>query len=182
LGGDEGDRSDGRLAICSGFTVNKPNVSWRKELQPAQGWIFDVFLDKFAGRLCDDYYPVDPVFVRTSGPISWQSSTAETPSKCADGESEVKTPGISLGRTALEVRPLFFSAGSMYAKRCSSSSGKHRRIIKLKNSTACFSPLSSVLGETPKKYLSTPGGQFGEGEHLSPSCEHVSFTFSASST
>src|ERR1700720_1865946 len=126
-------------------------------------------------------YPVGFVFVCTTGPINWQSSTAETPSKCADGESEVKTLGISLGRNALEVRPLFFSAGSMYSKICSSSSGKHRRIIILKNATACFSPLSSLLGETPKKYLSTPGGQFEEGEHLSPSCEQVSFTFSASS-
>jgi len=81
-------------------------------------------------------YPVDPVFVRTIGPINWQSSTAETPSKCAAGESEVKTPGISRGRNALEVRPPLFSEGSMYAKRCSSNSGKHRRIMKLKNFTA----------------------------------------------
>src|ERR1041385_1701656 len=127
------------------------------------------------------FYPVALVFVCTIGPIDWQSSTAETPSKCAVGESPFSTLGISLGWSPLEVRPLLFSEGSMYARKCSHKSGKHRRSVKLKNSTACFS-FSPFVGETPKKYLNIPGGQFGEGAHFSPSCEQVSFTFSASST
>lgn len=58
-------------------------------------------------------YFVGAAPVCTTGPIDWQSSTAETLSKCAEGESPFNTLGISLGRSSPEVWPLFFSEGSM---------------------------------------------------------------------
>lgn len=103
----------GRIGHDRQFSWSITKSGLAQGLQSAQRMDLRRFSGQIPGWVTVGVYPVGFVFVFTIGPINWQSSTAETPSKCADGESEVKTPGISLGCNALEVRPLFFSAGSM---------------------------------------------------------------------